>query len=99
MVKYEADLVVPPDFGEVGAILVENEHHKEMHLTDILLDGLPFGSVHFNCNTWVHPKFDNPEKRIFFTNKVRKKYKNLNLLEHSFHLNSNKIYKLRINMY
>ncbi|KNA25435.1 hypothetical protein SOVF_005490 [Spinacia oleracea] len=69
LVKYEADLVVPPDFGEVGAVLVENEHHKEMYLTDILLDGLPFGSVQFTCNSWVHAKFDNPEKRVFFTNK------------------------------
>ncbi|XP_021772005.1 linoleate 13S-lipoxygenase 2-1, chloroplastic-like [Chenopodium quinoa] len=69
LVKYESDLVVPPEFGEVGAVLVENEHHTEMHLIDIVLDGLPFGSVQFNCNTWVHAKFDNPEKRVFFTNK------------------------------
>ncbi|XP_010673575.2 linoleate 13S-lipoxygenase 2-1, chloroplastic [Beta vulgaris subsp. vulgaris] len=69
VVKYEADLVVPPEFGEVGAILVENEHHQEMHLTDILLDGLPLGSLQFSCNSWVHSKFDNPQKRVFFTNK------------------------------
>ncbi|XP_021772004.1 linoleate 13S-lipoxygenase 2-1, chloroplastic-like [Chenopodium quinoa] len=69
IVKYEADFVVPPEFGEVGAVLVENEHHKEMYLTDILLDGLPFGSVQFSCNSWVHAKYDNPEKRVFFTNK------------------------------
>lgn len=69
VVKYEADFVVPTEFGEVGAVLVENEHHKEMYLNDILLEGLPFGSVHFTCNSWVHAKFDNPEKRVFFTNK------------------------------
>lgn len=69
VVKYEADLSVPSEFGEVGAVLVENEHHKEMYLADILLDGLPFGLVQFNCNSWVHAKFDNPEKRVFFTNK------------------------------
>ncbi|KAL2941040.1 Linoleate 13S-lipoxygenase 2-1 chloroplastic [Bienertia sinuspersici] len=69
LVKYEAELVIPPEFGEVGAILVENEHHKEMHLIDIHLNGLPFGSLQFICNSWVQPKFDNPEKRVFFTTK------------------------------
>ena len=68
--NYEAKFVIPAEFGEVGAILVENEHHKEMYLKDIVLDGLPFGSLHFTCNSWVHSKFDNPEKRIFFTNRV-----------------------------
>ncbi|CAO2837235.1 unnamed protein product [Amaranthus hypochondriacus] len=67
--NYEAKFVIPAEFGEVGAILVENEHHKEMYLKDIVVDGLPFGSLHFACNSWVHSKFDNPEKRIFFTNR------------------------------
>ncbi|KAL2937414.1 Linoleate 13S-lipoxygenase 2-1 chloroplastic, partial [Bienertia sinuspersici] len=67
--KYEADLVIPSDFGEVGAILVENELHKEMHLIDILLNGLPFGSLQFPCNSWVQPKSVDPEKRVFFTTK------------------------------
>ncbi|GMH00077.1 hypothetical protein Nepgr_001916 [Nepenthes gracilis] len=68
-VKYGAELVVPPGFGEVGAVLVENEHHKEMYLRNIVLDGFPSGSVSFTCNSWIHSKFDNPEKRIFFTDK------------------------------
>jgi lipoxygenase len=29
-VKYESSFEVPADFGVVGAILVENEHHKEI---------------------------------------------------------------------
>ncbi|ONH99220.1 hypothetical protein PRUPE_6G018700 [Prunus persica] len=66
---YETDFKVPVHFGEVGAVLVENEHHKEMFLKDIVLDGLPYGSVHLSCNSWVHSKYDNPEKRVFFTNK------------------------------
>ncbi|KAL2940969.1 Linoleate 13S-lipoxygenase 2-1 chloroplastic [Bienertia sinuspersici] len=69
LVQYEAKLKIPSGFGEVGAIFVENEHHTEMHLIDILLNGLPYGSLQFNCNSWVHPKFDNPKKRVFFSTK------------------------------
>nr|CAD1831335.1 unnamed protein product [Ananas comosus var. bracteatus] len=36
-VKYEGEFSVPSTFGEVGAVLVENEHHKEMYLHDIVL--------------------------------------------------------------
>ncbi|KAG6791014.1 hypothetical protein POTOM_000124 [Populus tomentosa] len=68
-IKYEADFVVPPDFGEIGAIFVENEHHKEMYLHDVVLNGFPAGPVHVTCDSWIHPKFDNKKKRIFFTNK------------------------------
>ncbi|WMV06871.1 hypothetical protein MTR67_000256, partial [Solanum verrucosum] len=66
---YEADFVIPEDFGEVGAILVENEHHKEMYVKNIVIDGFVHGKVEITCNSWVHSKFDNPDKRIFFTNK------------------------------
>ncbi|KAF3450000.1 hypothetical protein FNV43_RR06079 [Rhamnella rubrinervis] len=34
-VKYESKFEIPAGFGEVGAVLVENEHHKEMHLKNI----------------------------------------------------------------
>ncbi|MCD7466631.1 hypothetical protein HAX54_003478 [Datura stramonium] len=66
---YEADFVIPEDFGDVGAILVENEHHKEMYVKNIVIDGFPNGKIDIACNSWVHSKFDNPDKRIFFTNK------------------------------
>ncbi|KAL9407311.1 hypothetical protein Peur_004283 [Populus x canadensis] len=68
-IKYEADFVVPPDFGEIGAIFVENEHHKEMYLHDVVFDGFPTGPVHVTCDSWIHSKFDNKKKRLFFTNK------------------------------
>ncbi|GFZ20737.1 lipoxygenase 2 [Actinidia rufa] len=68
-IKYECDFVVPEDFGEIGAILVENEHHKEMYLNNITLDGLQDGTLIVNCNSWVASKSDNPEKRVFFTDK------------------------------
>lgn len=69
-VKYETIFEVPIDFGEVGAVLVENEHHREMFLEDIVIDGLPCGPVSVTCRSWVHSKFDSPVKRVFFTNKV-----------------------------
>lgn len=71
-VKYEANFKVKEEFGEAGAILVENEHHKEMFLEGITLSGFPYGSVNFTCNSWVQPKSIQSEKRIFFSNKVAK---------------------------
>ncbi|KAL4389293.1 hypothetical protein AHAS_Ahas03G0030600 [Arachis hypogaea] len=68
-VKYEAELAVPPGFGEIGAIFVENEHRREMFIKDIVLHGFETGPLRFSCDSWVHSKFDNPVKRLFFTNK------------------------------
>ncbi|KAJ4810713.1 Lipoxygenase [Rhynchospora pubera] len=70
-VKYEASFKVPPGFGQVGAILVENEHHKEMFLKNIVLltSNDEASKITFVCESWVHSKFDNPEKRIFFSAK------------------------------
>jgi lipoxygenase len=69
-VKYETSFEVPIDFGEVGAVLVENEHHGEMFLEDIVINGFPHGPVNVTCRSWVHSKLDNPSKRVFFANKV-----------------------------
>ncbi|KAK0606064.1 hypothetical protein LWI29_033811 [Acer saccharum] len=66
---YQAEFEVPVDFGEVGAILVENEHHKEMFLKDVVLDGFPNGPITVSCDSWVQSKQDNKPKRVFFTNK------------------------------
>nr|GEX34293.1 linoleate 13S-lipoxygenase 2-1, chloroplastic-like [Tanacetum cinerariifolium] len=68
-VRYVAEFEVPEDFGEIGAVLIENEHHKEMYIETIDIQGFSDGTITFNPNSWVHSKFDNPEKRIFFTNK------------------------------
>ncbi|PQQ07150.1 linoleate 13S-lipoxygenase 2-1 chloroplastic [Prunus yedoensis var. nudiflora] len=69
-VVYESSFSIPAGFGEVGAVEVENEHHKEVFIKSIHLHGFPNGSVNVPCNSWTHSKFDNPQKRIFFTNKV-----------------------------
>ena len=67
---YEAEFKIPPDFGEVGAMFVENEHHKEMFLKDIVLDGFDTGKVKIICGSWVQPKSDKTQKkRVFFTAK------------------------------
>ena len=68
--KYECEFKVPQEFGEIGAVLVENEHQKEMFLKKISFHGYPNGPVNVTCNSWVASKFDNPQKRVFFTNKV-----------------------------
>lgn len=68
-VKYEAECEVPADFGEVGAVLVENEHREEMFLKDIVLNGFPNGTVVITCNSWVPSKSDDKLKRVFFANK------------------------------
>lgn len=68
--KYEAEFEVSDSFGEIGAILMENEHHREMFIREVVLDGFLTGPVNFSCQSWVHSKYDNPDKRVFFSNKV-----------------------------
>lgn len=63
---YEATFEVAEDFGEVGAVVVRSEHHKELFLHDLLLQGLPNGSLLFTCDSWLQPSLP----RVFFSNKV-----------------------------
>ncbi|KAF3448920.1 hypothetical protein FNV43_RR09637 [Rhamnella rubrinervis] len=67
-IKYESNFNIPADFGTVGGVLVEN-HFTEMFLKDIVLEFPDGHAVNFTCNSWLHSKFDNPHKRVFFTNK------------------------------
>ncbi|KAK1435190.1 hypothetical protein QVD17_00951 [Tagetes erecta] len=62
---YKCNFDVPKDFGEIGAILVENEYSKKMFFKTIVLDN----GVTFTCESWVQSKFDVSGKRIFFTDK------------------------------
>ncbi|XP_024985354.1 linoleate 13S-lipoxygenase 2-1, chloroplastic-like [Cynara cardunculus var. scolymus] len=66
MYEYKCEFEVPMEFGEIGAILVQNEPHKEVYLKNIVLND---GNVTFTCESWIHSKHDNPEQRIFFTDK------------------------------
>ena len=63
---YKCNFDIPEDFGEIGAVLVENEYSKKMFFKTIVLSN----NVTFTCESWVASKFDNPDKRIFFTDKV-----------------------------
>ncbi|KAL2470533.1 Lipoxygenase 2 [Abeliophyllum distichum] len=70
-ISYEFDLKIPNDFGEVGAIKVENLHHTKMFMENIVIDqkGL-FGSpINITCNSWIHSNSDDKEPRIFFVDK------------------------------
>ncbi|PON69728.1 Lipoxygenase [Parasponia andersonii] len=72
--RYEAKIDIPNDFGEVGAIIVENDYEREIYIKDILLQNLPSGAqtINFSCNSWVQSKRDVPpgqQTRIFFSDK------------------------------
>ncbi|KVH90898.1 Lipase/lipooxygenase, PLAT/LH2 [Cynara cardunculus var. scolymus] len=67
MFIYKCEFEVPEEFGEIGALLIENEHHRERYIKNIVLDD---GNVVFSCESWIHSKHDDPNKRIFFTDKV-----------------------------
>lgn len=68
-VHFTATFTISSDFGHPGAIIVTNQHQKEFFLENIVLEGLIGGPVYFPCNSYVQPKKENPEKRIFFCNK------------------------------
>lgn len=70
VVEYAADLTVPQDFGEPGAILVTNLHDRELFLMEIVVHGFNKGPVFFSANTWIHSRKHNSESRIIFKNQV-----------------------------
>ncbi|XP_074312002.1 linoleate 13S-lipoxygenase 2-1, chloroplastic-like [Silene latifolia] len=67
-VKYEAKFHVNDNFGKLGAVLLKNEHSKELYVKTIVIMGLPEGTVEVTCNSWIASSHDNREKRVFFTN-------------------------------
>lgn len=66
-----AHFIVDKSFGVPGAITVCNRHQREFFLESIVLEGFPFGAVHFPCNSWVQSTKDRRKRRVFFSNKVR----------------------------
>lgn len=69
-IEYEAEFQVGREFGEIEAVCVENEHHEEMYVDEILIHGFPKDPVKVKCASWVHSKYEDPHSRVFFTNKV-----------------------------
>ncbi|KAK6160379.1 hypothetical protein DH2020_003760 [Rehmannia glutinosa] len=70
VVEYGADLTVPRDFGQPGAVLITNFHDKEFFLMEIVVHGFSKGPVFFRAETWIHSRKDNPESRIIFKNEA-----------------------------
>ena len=70
-IKYEAKFEIPKEYGEVGAVFVENEHHREMYINEIIIDGFLNGSIKVKCDSWVHSNYEDPQKRVFLANKVQ----------------------------
>ncbi|KAL3835670.1 hypothetical protein ACJIZ3_010406 [Penstemon smallii] len=69
VVEYGADLIVPHDFGQPGAVLITNFHDKEIFIMEIVVHGFS-SPIFFWANTWIHSKKDNPESRIIFKNQA-----------------------------
>ncbi|MBA0682470.1 hypothetical protein Goari_024187 [Gossypium aridum] len=70
ILQYVADFTLPSDFGRPGAVLITNQHAKEFHLLEIVIqdfDGVP---IYFPANTWIHSRNYNPESRIIFRNQA-----------------------------
>ncbi|KAL3649868.1 Lipoxygenase 6, chloroplastic [Castilleja foliolosa] len=70
VVEYGADLTVPRDFSQPGAILVTNFHDKEFFLMEIVVHGFSQGPLFFRADTWIHSKKNNPQSRIIFRNQA-----------------------------
>ncbi|ESW18149.1 hypothetical protein PHAVU_006G016900 [Phaseolus vulgaris] len=69
-VQYEIRFELAASFGNVGAVLVQNEDCNEVFLKTIVLDGFSNGPLHFICDSWIQPKSQNSQKRVFFANKL-----------------------------
>ncbi|KAI3823210.1 hypothetical protein L1987_04643 [Smallanthus sonchifolius] len=54
---YKCNFDVPEDFGEIGAILVENEYSKKMFFKTIALDN----GVTFTCDSWSYLPSETPK--------------------------------------
>ncbi|KAI3738366.1 hypothetical protein L2E82_28395 [Cichorium intybus] len=64
--QYNFSFEVPDHFGVIGAVLVENDYRNELFLEKIVLS---HHNVTFTCNSWLHSKDENRERRIFFADK------------------------------
>lgn len=67
---YGAELTIPNDFGNPGAIIITNLHYKEFYLVQIVVHGFASGPVAFPANSWIHSHNDNYDSRIIFRNQV-----------------------------
>ncbi|BFI36755.1 hypothetical protein MARPO_0106s0031 [Marchantia polymorpha] len=70
---YSVNFKVPKDFGQPGAILVQNKHVNEFYMKTLTIKypEPENKEIDFLCNSWVYPekKYDGKD-RIFFSNKT-----------------------------
>ncbi|XP_042514262.1 linoleate 13S-lipoxygenase 2-1, chloroplastic-like [Macadamia integrifolia] len=58
--KHESKSEVPATFGDVGAVLVENEHPTELFIRTIILNGSHTGPLTITCNSWSYLPSQTP---------------------------------------
>ncbi|MCO5554016.1 hypothetical protein L7F22_007542 [Adiantum nelumboides] len=66
---YSLTFKVDKNFGEPGAILLENQHPNWFFLKHITLH-LPSSDKEFPCNSWVYNHDNYGAPRVFFSNQV-----------------------------
>lgn len=67
--KWDSDMGIP------GAFYIENFMLGEFFLVSLTLEDIPnHGTIHFVCNSWIYNTTKYKTKRIFFANKVIKKF-------------------------
>ncbi|KAG6599219.1 Linoleate 9S-lipoxygenase 6, partial [Cucurbita argyrosperma subsp. sororia] len=68
---FQVNFTWEDDFGFPGAFFIKNGHTSEFLLKSLTLEDVPgFGTVHFDCNSWVYPSGRYKKDRIFFANKT-----------------------------
>lgn len=71
--KYEVKFKIKKDFGEPGALVVENLHRNEFLLKEIAVELPNHACVHFICDSCVYNVANYATERVFFANKVSPK--------------------------
>ncbi|XP_060967000.1 lipoxygenase 2, chloroplastic [Cannabis sativa] len=74
VMNYEAKVDIPKDFGDVGAVIIENDFEREIYMKTISLHYHSSDDkfVNFSCESWVQSKRDVPrdqQLRLFFSDK------------------------------
>ncbi|KAJ9555702.1 hypothetical protein OSB04_010316 [Centaurea solstitialis] len=65
--KYECNFKIPKGFGNIGGILMQNVHHKDTYIKNIVLHDATH-KVKLTCESWIHTIHENTNERIFFSN-------------------------------
>ncbi|XP_078444696.1 lipoxygenase 3 [Wolffia australiana] len=64
-----AEFTSDSSFGTPGAAVLTNRHHREFFVESIVVEGFLSGPAHFSCHSWVQSCWEQPDKRVFFSDK------------------------------